>query len=60
MGTDPTKLTIPEYKLGYAGSIYLFRGVVTAQDSQLNASALVEVRFTPSMDTLFELLSLSR
>ncbi|CAM9119700.1 unnamed protein product, partial [Laminaria digitata] len=42
-GTDPTQLMIPAYELGYAGSIYLFRGVVTAEDSDLTASALVEV-----------------
>ena len=44
VGTDPTKLTIPAYRLGYAGSIYLFHGIVTSQDSELNSSALVEVR----------------
>lgn len=46
-GTDPTKLTIPEYVLGYAGSTYLFRGVVTSQVSNLNSSTLVEARNRP-------------
>ncbi|CAM9102892.1 unnamed protein product [Laminaria digitata] len=42
-GTDPTKLTIPPYVFGYAGSTYLFSGVVTSQVSNLSSSTLVVV-----------------
>ncbi|CAM9294322.1 unnamed protein product, partial [Sphacelaria rigidula] len=41
--SDPTKIVIPAYTLGYPGSAYRFRSSATLQETAINSSALVQV-----------------